>query len=38
MGKKFNIEDYRIVRIYWQDAMDCETGWHDLKEAQICKN
>ena len=37
MGKKFKIEDYRIVRIHWQDAMDCETGWHDLKKLKSAK-
>ena len=37
MGKKFKIEDYRIVRIHWQDAMDCETGWHDIKKLKSAK-
>ena len=37
MSKKFNLTDYRLVRISWQDAMDSETGWHDLKKLKSAK-
>lgn len=35
--KKFNINDYKMVLVSWQDAMDMETGWHDLKKIQASK-
>ena len=34
---KFNINDYKLVRLKWQDAMDSETGWHDLKKLKLAK-
>lgn len=34
---KFNINDYKLVKIKWQDAMDSETGWHDLKKLKRAK-
>ena len=34
---KFNINDYKLVKIKWQDAMDSETGWHDLKNLKLAK-
>tara|TARA_Y200000002_G_scaffold12099_5_gene9912 strand:+ start:1391 stop:1663 length:273 start_codon:yes stop_codon:yes gene_type:complete len=34
---KFSISNYNLVKINWQDAMDCETGWHDLKKLKLAK-
>ena len=31
--KKFNLADYELVKITWNDAQDHETGWTDLSKA-----
>ena len=35
--KKFKIEDYKLVKINWLDAMDSETGWHSLSKLKNAK-
>tara|TARA_R110001599_G_scaffold312369_1_gene519940 strand:- start:58 stop:342 length:285 start_codon:yes stop_codon:yes gene_type:complete len=35
--KKFNINNYKLVLVHFQDAMDFDTGWHDLKKVQAAK-
>jgi hypothetical protein len=37
MVKKFNLEQYKLVKINWLDAMDSDTGWHDLKKMKQSK-
>ena len=37
MTKKFNLEQYKLVKINWLDAMDSDTGWHDLKKMKQSK-
>ena len=34
---KFKIQDYKMVLVSWQDAMDIETGWHSLRKIQSSK-
>ena len=35
--KKFNIDQFKLVQVHFEDAMDYDTGWHDLKKVQAAK-
>lgn len=37
MSKKFSINNYVLVKVNWNDAMDFDTGWHDLKKLKLAK-
>ena len=37
MSKKFNLNQFRLVKVKWHDPCDFETGWNDLKKVQAAK-